>query len=98
MIGGGASGLTAAICAAGQGAKVTVLEAADRPAKKIYATGNGKCNLTNQKMDELCYRGMDPVATLKASEDKESVKEFMSFLQTPEAKAVFEKYGFTWNN
>ena len=39
-----------------------------------------------------------PVATLKASEDKESVKEFMSFLQTPEAKAVFEKYGFTWNN
>ena len=60
VIGGGASGLTAAICAAGQGAKVTVLEAADRPAKKIYATGNGKCNLTNQKMDELCYRGMDP--------------------------------------
>ena len=44
VIGGGASGLTAAICAAGQGAKVTVLEAADRPAKKIYATGNGKCN------------------------------------------------------
>lgn len=39
-----------------------------------------------------------PVATLKASEDKESVKEFMAFLQTPEAKAVFEKYGFTWNN
>lgn len=39
-----------------------------------------------------------PVATLKASEDKESVKEFMSFLQTSEAKAVFEKYGFTWNN
>ena len=38
------------------------------------------------------------VAILKASEDKESVKEFMSFLQTPEAKAVFEKYGFTWNN
>ena len=60
VIGGGASGLTAAICAAGQGAKETVLEAADRPAKKIYATGNGKCNLTNQKMDELCYRGMDP--------------------------------------
>ena len=42
IIGGGASGLTAAIWAAREGAAVTVLEQNGKPAKKILATGNGK--------------------------------------------------------
>ena len=33
-----------------------ILEAQDRPAKKILATGNGKCNYTNEKMALSCYR------------------------------------------
>ena len=49
VIGAGASGLTAAIYAARGGCKVHILEAQDRPAKKILATGNGKCNYTNEK-------------------------------------------------
>ena len=40
VIGAGASGLTAAIYAARSGCKVHILEAQDRPAKKILATGN----------------------------------------------------------
>ena len=55
-IGGGASGLMAAITAAKQGAAVTVLEHTARPGKKILSTGNGKCNLTNLYMDPSCYR------------------------------------------
>ena len=47
VIGGGAAGLTAAICAARQGARVTLLEKMDRVGKKILATGNGRCNLLN---------------------------------------------------
>jgi predicted Rossmann fold flavoprotein len=47
VIGGGAAGLTAAICASRQGAKVTVLEKLDRVGKKILATGNGRCNIMN---------------------------------------------------
>ncbi|MDE7323614.1 MAG: aminoacetone oxidase family FAD-binding enzyme [Lachnospiraceae bacterium] len=47
IAGGGASGLTAAIFAAENGADVTVLEHRDRVGKKILMTGNGKCNLTN---------------------------------------------------
>ena len=47
IIGGGASGLAAAITAAGQDADVTILEHKDRVGKKILMTGNGKCNLTN---------------------------------------------------
>ncbi|MCT4544068.1 MAG: NAD(P)/FAD-dependent oxidoreductase [Vallitalea sp.] len=47
IIGGGASGLVAGIVAARNGAKVTILERKDRIGKKILATGNGRCNLTN---------------------------------------------------
>ncbi len=47
VAGGGASGLTAAIFAAENGAEVTILEHKDRVGKKILMTGNGKCNLTN---------------------------------------------------
>lgn len=56
IIGAGASGMTAAIFAARQGAKVTLLEHKDRVGKKILSTGNGKCNLSNRKMDASCYR------------------------------------------
>ncbi|MDE7184394.1 MAG: NAD(P)/FAD-dependent oxidoreductase, partial [Lachnospiraceae bacterium] len=47
VAGGGASGLMAAVTAAENSAKVTVLEHKDRVGKKILMTGNGKCNLTN---------------------------------------------------
>ena len=47
VVGGGASGLAAAIEAARAGAQVEILEAADRVGKKILATGNGRCNLSN---------------------------------------------------
>lgn len=56
IIGGGASGLTAGIGAARQGASVTILEHMDRVGKKILSTGNGRCNMTNLAMDENCYR------------------------------------------
>ena len=49
IIGGGASGLVAAIGAARNGAEVTVIEHMDRVGKKILSTGNGRCNLTNIK-------------------------------------------------
>ena len=60
VIGGGASGLTAAIAAAEQGAKVTLLEKNRQVGKKILVTGNGRCNLTNENQDEACYRGGEP--------------------------------------
>lgn len=50
IIGGGASGLMAAITAARNGASVTIFEKNDRVGKKILQTGNGKCNYTNIDM------------------------------------------------
>lgn len=54
VVGGGASGLAAAIEAArvfrqaGVPGTVTVLERLPRVGKKLLATGNGRCNLTNR--------------------------------------------------
>lgn len=59
IIGGGASGMAAAITAARIGAKVTVFERGDRVGKKILATGNGRCNMTNINADETHYFGKD---------------------------------------
>lgn len=59
VIGGGASGLMAAIWAARNNCKVTILEQKDRLGKKILATGNGKCNYTNYYQDISCYRGQN---------------------------------------
>lgn len=55
VIGGGASGLFAAIKAAKEGALVTILEHKDRVGKKILSTGNGRCNYTNAFLDASCY-------------------------------------------
>lgn len=48
VIGGGASGLACAIAAKHKAdCTVTIFEGLDRVGKKILATGNGRCNLTN---------------------------------------------------
>ena len=48
VIGAGPAGCICAITAARKGAKVLVLEKNDKPLKKLLATGNGKCNFTNE--------------------------------------------------
>lgn len=59
VVGGGASGMMAAITAAGMGCEVTILEGNDRLGQKILATGNGKCNLGNRELSQSQYHGGD---------------------------------------
>ena len=47
IIGGGASGLTAAIAAGRRGRRVVVCEKMPRPGLKLLASGGGRCNVTN---------------------------------------------------
>ena len=47
VVGGGAAGMMAAVFAARAGASVTLLERNEKLGKKVYITGKGRCNLTN---------------------------------------------------
>ena len=47
VIGGGAAGMAAALIAARGGASVTLLERNEKLGKKVYISGKGRCNLTN---------------------------------------------------
>lgn len=60
VLGGGASGMTAAIAAAERGAEVVLLERQARLGRKLAATGNGRCNLTNLHAAQSRYHGADP--------------------------------------
>ena len=69
IIGGGASGMAAAIAAAeNQDAQVVLLERQARVGKKLLATGNGRCNLTNLKTSAPRYHGEDPTFAAPAME------------------------------
>ncbi|MBN1533087.1 MAG: NAD(P)/FAD-dependent oxidoreductase [Spirochaetes bacterium] len=60
IIGGGASGLIAAIQAARKGAAVTLFEKQKKIGRKLLATGNGRCNITNTDIDVSHYHGHNP--------------------------------------
>lgn len=79
VIGAGASGMMAAIQAAKNGRSVAVLEILARPGKKILVTGNGKCNLTNYKLDGSCYHT-----------DSGSTEDIMGVIERFDSKAVTE--------
>ena len=54
IIGGGAAGMMAAIFAARTGGNVTLLERNEKLGKKVYITGKGRCNVTNDcTLDEF---------------------------------------------
>lgn len=55
IIGGGASGLMAALACQKEGSDVVILERNQKLGKKILATGNGRCNFTNVDATELHY-------------------------------------------
>jgi len=60
IVGGGASGMVAAIAARRSGAEVTLLERNPRIGKKLLVTGNGRCNFTNLYTEVRSYHGTNP--------------------------------------
>ena len=61
IIGGGASGMAAALAAAeNKDAQVILLERQARVGRKLQATGNGRCNLSNLHADKQGYHGENP--------------------------------------
>ncbi len=66
VIGGGASGMMAALTAAQSGRRIVVLERQQRAARKLLATGNGRCNLTNTGARAENYHGENASFALPA--------------------------------
>ncbi|HJG38045.1 NAD(P)/FAD-dependent oxidoreductase [Enorma phocaeensis] len=56
VVGGGASGLAAALAAAREGARVAIIERDVELGLPILATGNGRCNLSNEDLRPARYR------------------------------------------
>ena len=55
VIGGGAAGISAAISRGQRGESVIICEKMPRLGKKILASGDGRCNLLNETLDETSY-------------------------------------------
>ena len=82
IIGGGASGMAAALAAAeNENAQVILLERQARLGRKLLATGNGRCNLTNIHADGDCYHGDEKnfaVPALERYSAEETLRWFAS--------------------
>lgn len=79
VIGAGAAGIMAAITAARNHAKVTILEHTDRIGKKLLATGNGRCNMTNLSQSPDDYRSENhnfPMQIISQFDEKKVLQFF----------------------
>ncbi|MDO5649199.1 MAG: NAD(P)/FAD-dependent oxidoreductase [Gallicola sp.] len=66
VIGAGASGMFCSLLLKEKGFDVTVLERNDKIMKKIYATGNGRCNFTNRNINISHFHGQNPKFAMTA--------------------------------
>lgn len=82
IIGGGAAGLAAAITAAKNGKKVTIIEKMDKCGKKILITGNGKCNYYNEDQNIQKYHSNNPelISKIITEENLSKVNNFFDSL------------------
>ena len=88
VIGGGASGIMAAITAAELGARVTIIEKKDKIGKKILATGNGKCNFTNMNIKSSDYH----------SQNERVFKDYFSQFNENDTISLFTNWGMLVKN
>ena len=80
IIGGGAAGLTAAISVKrkNRNSKVAILELQNRVGKKLLATGNGRCNLTNMNTSKSNYHGSFDVSETLNKYSPERLLDFFA--------------------
>lgn len=83
IIGGGASGLVAAIYSAKAGNNVTILERNNSVGKKILITGNGRCNYFNENQSLDHYH----------SSDKHLLGKILTIHNLSEVLGLFDEIG-----
>ena len=82
IVGGGASGLVAAIYAANSGNEVILVDKNNNLGKKILLTGNGKCNYWNKDISLKHYNSsnLDILDKIITSENKLEIEKFFDKL------------------
>lgn len=94
IIGGGAGGLAAAVCISkklnknGKKYKIVVIEKEQKCGRKLLATGNGKCNLTNENMSPEYYN--------KSS--REFISPILSKYKTDKLTSFFSSLGMIFRS
>ncbi|ETX26468.1 NAD(P)/FAD-dependent oxidoreductase, partial [Roseivivax isoporae] len=87
VLGAGGAGLMAAAIAGQAGARVLVIDHAEKPGKKILISGGGRCNFTNT--------GTDPENFL--SENPHFAKSALSRYTQWDFLALVERHGIAWH-
>lgn len=80
VIGGGASGLAAAITAARAGKSACIVERDVACGLKLLATGNGRCNLSNESIDVQRYNRPTFVESIIGPQPEQDLETFFSSL------------------
>ena len=88
VIGAGASGMVAALQAAGNGATVTLFERNASVGRKLLVTGSGHCNITNAAVSPAKYTCADPawMETLLDSFGVSDLVEMLNSIGIPVSK------------
>lgn len=98
IVGGGVAGLSAAISIAEKCTNAILIEKNTKLGKKIYATGNGKCNITNTDMElSLKYNSSYDkyetfISTVMGNTPCKSVRDFMNSIGI----ATIDKGGYIY--
>ena len=92
VIGGGAGGMMAAIFAARAGAQVTLMERNEKLGKKVYITGKGRCNVTNDCiLDEFLREVPRNPRFLYSALNFFSPQDMMALLETAGCPVVVQR-------
>ena len=89
IIGAGASGLFSAIFLCKKGYNVTVIEKNTKAGRKILASGNGKCNITNTNLSLDCFNTFS---------NNNFIKYSINNMNYSKIKSIFEDMGLLIKN
>lgn len=92
VVGGGASGMMAALIAAKEGKEVTLIEKNEKLGKKLFITGKGRCNITNTAdIDEMIDNIPGNSSFLYSAFYTFSNLQLMDFIETLGVKLKIER-------
>ena len=92
IIGAGAAGLIAAIEASSARGDILILDKNKKAGMKLYATGNGRCNLANLHMASSCYYDNLFVTNILGENPSDFIVDYMNKLGV----SCYDKNGYVY--